>query len=66
MSNSDTPEQIDLLNQVLDTDTRIKELNLAREYLNSDYYWKRYNELVELKKFLLRENVRRFNSNQTT
>jgi hypothetical protein len=31
--------------KVVENKTRLKELELAKPYLNSDYYWRRYKEL---------------------
>ncbi len=32
---------------LINNKTRVSELNLARTYLNSDYYWKRLKELKD-------------------
>ena len=59
--SKDLSEEISILTEILEVDNRLKELNLAKDYLNSNYYWKRYNELKQLKQYLLKENIRKFN-----
>jgi hypothetical protein len=44
----------------------LDELDAAREYCNSDYYWKRRQELVASIDLLVQIQTGRFNSNQTT
>jgi hypothetical protein len=44
----------------------LDELDAARKYLNSKYYWKRRQEIVASIDLLIQIETGRFNSNQTT
>lgn len=41
----DTPNYL-LHCELFQNKLRLDELNLAKDYLNSDYYWKRYRKLL--------------------
>ena len=45
---------------------KLEELDAAKNYLNSDYYWKRRQELVSLIVLIKKTDIEKFNNNQTT
>ena len=48
------------------TKAKLEELDAAINYLNSDYYWKRRQELLSLILLLQQQDIAKFNSNLTT